>query len=160
MIRAAVLAFGLLRTALVPAPPPDPAATPRAALASPTAAALPSVALPPELARVLADYESAWGRHDADALAGLFAEDGFVLAGGHPPARGRVAIRALYAGKGGPLALRALAYAVAGDVGYVIGAYAMARGAPDDGKFTLTLRRVDGRWLIFSDMDNGNVWRP
>jgi hypothetical protein len=24
------------------------------------------------------------------------------------------------------------------------------------GKFTLTLRRVAGKWLIVSDMDNGN----
>ena len=31
------------------------------------------------------------------------------------------------------------------------------QGRPDVGKFTLTLRKgADGRWLIFSDMDNGN----
>jgi ketosteroid isomerase-like protein len=30
----------------------------------------------------------------------------------------------------------------------------------DDGKFTLTLRKdSDGRWLIMSDMDNGNAPR-
>ncbi|MEE8218925.1 MAG: DUF4440 domain-containing protein, partial [Vicinamibacteria bacterium] len=58
---------------------------------------------------------------------------------------------------GGPLALRALAYATEGGVGYIIGAYARRRGEPDVGKFTLTLRRDgEGRWLIMSDMDNGN----
>jgi len=31
------------------------------------------------------------------------------------------------------------------------------KGEPDGGKFTLTLRKAgDGRWLIMSDMDNGN----
>jgi len=56
------------------------------------AAPQPSVALPPELARVLTDYEAAWQRRDATGLAALFAEDGFVMAGGAPPLRGRAAI--------------------------------------------------------------------
>ena len=45
-----------------------------------SAAPEPSVTLPPPLARVLRDYESAWQKKDAKALAALFAEDGFVLA--------------------------------------------------------------------------------
>ena len=123
------------------------------------AADLPGVALPPELARVLTDYEAAWGKKDAPALAALFAEDGFVLSGGNPPVRGRAAIAAHYTGKGGPLALRALAYSTDGPTGYIVGAYSGERGRPDDGKFTLTLRRDGARWLIFSDMDNGNARR-
>jgi hypothetical protein len=60
--------------------------------------------------------------------------------------------------RGGPLALRALAFASEGATGFVIGGYARRKGEPDVGKFTLTLRReVSGRWLIMSDMDNGNV---
>lgn len=124
---------------------------------SPAPARLPSVALPPELARVLTDYEAAWRGKDAAALARLFAEDGFVLARGKPPVRGREAIEKAYAGAGGPLALRALAFAVEGPVGYIIGGYAARAGEPDDGKFTLTLEKgPDGKWLIMSDMDNGN----
>ncbi len=130
------------------------------AQAPPSAAeapALPSVELPQPLARVLTDYESAWGRKDAKALAALFAEDGFVLSGGKPPVRGREAIERHYQGSGGPLALRALAFSTAGEVGYILGGYARRRGETDGGKFTLTLRRGgDGRWLIVSDMDNGN----
>jgi ketosteroid isomerase-like protein len=143
------------------APPPAPAP-----------AALPSVALPPALGRVLRDYEAAWRRGDAAGLAALFAEDGFVLQGGRAPARGRAAIRAAYAGQGGgPLRLRALAAAAADTVAYIVGAYGYAPvdertpanapadapggAAEDRGKFTLTLRRPPGgRWLIFSDMDN------
>lgn len=122
-----------------------------------TPAALPSVTLPPELARVLTDYEAAWSKKDPAALAALFAEDGFVLAGGRPPVRGRAAIQKHYTGQGGPLSLRALAYAAEGGVGYILGGYTDAAGKPDMGKFTLTLKKgSDGRWLIMSDMDNSN----
>jgi ketosteroid isomerase-like protein len=120
----------------------------------------PAVTLPAPLARVLTDYEAAWQRKDAAALAALFAEDGFVLPSGAAPVRGRAQIEKHYAGSGGPLALRAFAFATEGSVGYIIGGYAGQKGQPDTGKFTLTLRKgSDGRWLILSDMDNRNT-RP
>jgi len=126
----------------------------------PTPAPLASVALPPALARVLSDYEAAWQKKDAAGLAALFADDGYVLAAGGPPVTGRAQIEKHYTGQGGPLALRALSFAAQGPVGYIIGGYARAKGEPDIGKFTLTLRRGPrGRWLIVSDMDNGNVKR-
>ena len=122
-----------------------------------TPAAEPSVTLPPDLARVLTDYEAAWSKRDAAALAGLLAEDGFVLPNGRTPVRGRAAIQKHYTGQGGPLALRAIAYAAEGKVGYIIGGYTDTAGKPDIGKFTLTLKRgSDGRWLIVSDMDSPN----
>src|SRR5215217_3265749 len=102
---------------------------------------LPSVELPSELDRVLRDYERGWRAGDAAGLAGLFAEDGFVLQGGRPPVRGRAAIQSAYTGQaGGPLRLRALAYATADTVGYVLGAYGYGDTPGDIGKFTLTLR--------------------
>lgn len=117
----------------------------------------PSVTLPPDLARVLTDYEAAWRNRDAAALARLFTEEGFVLADGHPPVKGRAAIRRYYAGSGGPLVLRALAFATDGAVGYIIGGFARRAGETDVGKFTLTLRKGgDGRWMIASDMDSSN----
>lgn len=119
--------------------------------------ALPSVTLPAELDRVLRDYERAWRAGDVPALVALFTEDGFVLQPNRPPARGRAALADAYRGQpGGPLRLRALAYASADDVGYIIGACGYGEDPADVGKFTLTLRRVDGRWLIASDMDNGS----
>jgi ketosteroid isomerase-like protein len=122
--------------------------------------AVPSVTLPPELARVLTDYESAWQKRDAAALSRLFAEDGFVLPNGHTPVRGRAAIEAFYTGQGGPLSLRAIAYGMESSVGYILGGFSTRAGEPDMGKFTLTLRKgADGRWLIVSDMDNPNA-RP
>jgi len=117
----------------------------------------PSIALPPDLQRVLTDYESAWRSKDAASLARLFAENGFVLSSGAPMVRGRPAIEKIYTGSGGPLFLRAVAYATNGNVGYIIGGFTNRAGAPDGGKFTLTLQKDStGRWLIMSDMDNGN----
>lgn len=120
----------------------------------------PTVTLPPPLARVLVDYEVAWQNKDAAGLAALFTEDGFVLSNGTPPVRGRAQIEKRYSGSGGQLALRALAFATEGSIGYIIGGFARQKGQPDIGKFTLTLRKgPEGRWLIMSDMDNGNT-RP
>jgi ketosteroid isomerase-like protein len=120
----------------------------------------PTVTLPPSLARVLTEYENAWRSKNAAALAALFAEDGFVLSNGAPPVRGRAQIEKHYSGAGGPLALRALAFATEGSLGYIIGGFARQKEQPDIGKFTLTLRQgADRRWLIMSDMDNGNT-RP
>jgi alpha-N-arabinofuranosidase len=117
----------------------------------------PTITLPPELARVLTDYEEAWQAGDEKALAALFTEDGFVLSTGMPPVRGRRRIEERYRNSGGPLALRAVAYATEGNLGYIIGGYSRSLGEPDIGKFTLTLRKEPaGRWLIMSDMDNGN----
>jgi len=118
---------------------------------------IPSVKLPPELQRVLTDYEAAWVKGDENELAKLFAEDGFILPSGAQPVRGRDAIAKHYQDAGGPLSLRALAYHTNGNTGYIIGAYGGAKDKPDSGKFTLTLRKdKDRRWLIMSDMDNTN----
>ena len=77
---------------------------------------LPSIELPAAVDRVLRDYESAWADGDADGLAALFTEDGFVLSGGDPHVRGRDAIRERYQRAGGPLLLRAVAFHSSGDV--------------------------------------------
>ncbi|MNU35099.1 hypothetical protein D3C71_236920 [compost metagenome] len=128
-------------------------------VAQESAARLADVALPAALDRVLRDYEQAWRTGDAKALAGLFAEDGFILQSNQPPVRGRAAIEAAYAGQGSsPLRLRALAYAAEETTGYIIGAYTYGNNVGDTGKFTLTLKRVaGGPWMIFSDMDNTNT---
>jgi ketosteroid isomerase-like protein len=116
-----------------------------------------SMNLPAELARVLTDYEKHWQSGNAAALAELFTTDGFVLPSGRGPVKGRASIQKLYTKTGSPLSLRAFAYETRGDVGYIIGGYSREAGKPDDGKFTLTLRKgADGRWLIVSDMDNDN----
>ncbi|MBI1851998.1 MAG: SgcJ/EcaC family oxidoreductase [Planctomycetes bacterium] len=120
----------------------------------------PTVTLPLELDRVLRDYERAWRAHDANALAGLFAEDGYVLSNGAAPVKGRDAIRVAYANAGGALDLRAFYYSTEGNVGFILGAYRHGPSTPETGKFTLALRRdATGRWLIVADMDNSNESR-
>ena len=118
---------------------------------------MPTIPLPPELDRVLRDYEQQWRAKNATGLAALFTPDGFVLPSNEPPARGTAGIEKAYAGNGGPLTLAALAYAVDDTVGYIVGTY----GGPDvtqhSGKYVLALRRAPGGpWLIAADMDNGN----
>lgn len=123
-------------------------------------APLPSVTLPPELDRVLRDYERGWRARDAKALAAIFASDGFVLSNGRPPVRGRDAIERAYAQSGGALTLRALAFATSDTVGYIIGAFSANPGDRDGGKFVLALRRRSGGpWEIAADMDNTNQRR-
>jgi ketosteroid isomerase-like protein len=121
---------------------------------------LQSITLPPEVDRVLRDYERAWRSGDATAVAALFADDGYLLQSGRNPIRGRAAIANAYKGQaGGPLRLRAFAYATSDTTGYILGAYGYGEGSdvPDQGKYTVTLRRNrGGPWQLFSDMDNGN----
>ncbi len=133
-------------------------AAPGAARAQDTLPApLPSVALPPEMDRVLRDYERLWSAGDPAGLAALFTEDGFALQNGKPPVRGRPAIQHAYHDAQGPLRLRALAFASDGNVGYIVGAYSYGDEPADIGKFTLALRRQPGGpWLIASDIDNAN----
>jgi ketosteroid isomerase-like protein len=133
------------------------AQTPQRAQSAPSTGQLPSIPLPPPLDRVLRDYERAWQARNADSLAALFTPDGFTLSSNKRMRRGHAAIREGYAGNGGPLALRAVAYAADDTVGYIIGAYARQSGDPDIGKFVLALRRArGGPWRIAADMDNGN----
>ncbi len=118
---------------------------------------LPSVPLPPELDRVLRDYERLWKAGDAEGLADIFTADGFAIQRGRW-VRGREAIVQAYGSAGGDLRLRALAHAADGDVGYIIGAYGYGDtpGAADRGKFILALNRSEnGRWLIAADLDSG-----
>lgn len=124
----------------------------------PAPAPVPPVELPPELERVLRDYETAWVAKQPDALAKLFTADGMALPNGRPPARGATQIAAEYAKvAGAPLSLRALAYSVSGDMAYIVGGFAPAADKPDIGKFVLVLRRApDGPWKIAADMDNMN----
>ena len=142
---ALVIPLGAQTPQPAPVPAPDP---------------LPSITLPATLDRVLRDYERAWRANDIPALVSLFTEDGFVLQPGRQPARGHAALTSVYRSQaGGMLRLRALAYSHSDSVGYIIGAYGYGENPGDTGKFTLTLRRSGDRWLIASDMDNGNQAR-
>lgn len=133
-------------------------AGPVSAQNTPSERPLPSIELPEELDRILREYERAWAAGDANALAALFTEDGFVPS---PSGwvRGRAAIVRVYETASGDLRLRAHAYSIADSVGYIVGAYGYgdSAGEPDRGKFLLALRRDrSGKWLIAADLPNTN----
>ena len=118
-------------------------------------APLPTADLPPELNRVLRDYEKHWKANDGAALSELFTDDGFINRGGW--IRGKDAIRAAYARSGGDLRLRAVGYATGDTVGYIVGGYRYGEATADGGKFVLTLRRAPrGEWKIAADLDAAN----
>ena len=118
-------------------------------------APLARVTLPPELDRVLRDYERNWKAGNAAGVAALFTEDGLGLSNGRTPARGRAEIAKSYGGAGGDLRLSALAYGAADTVGYIVGLYRWGADTVDTGKFVLALRRAPrGPWLIAADIDN------
>ena len=111
--------------------------------------------VPPELDRVLRDYERNWKASDGTALSELFTDDGFINRNGW--IRGRDAIRQAYARSGGDLRLRAIAFATGDTVGYIVGGYRYGEAATDGGKFILTLRRAPrGDWKIAADLDAAN----
>lgn len=116
-------------------------------------APLPSVDLPPELDRVLRDYERHWKASNGAALSELFTGDGFIARG--PWIRGREAIRAAYSTlSGGDLRLRAVGYATSDTVGYIVGGFRYGDASIDGGKFILALRRAPrGEWKIAADLD-------
>lgn len=115
---------------------------------------LPSVELPPELARVLQEYERHWRDGNALGLVDLFTEDGFVARRGGW-IRGREGLEQSLQGTSSDLRLRAVAYETDDRVGYMIGAYSYGPDpSADRGMFILTLRKVrDEHWLITADLD-------
>ena len=104
---------------------------------------------------MLRDYEQHWHAGDAEELVALFTDDGFVARRGGW-IRGQAGLRQALEGTSSDLRLRAVSYAVDGQVGYIIGAYGYGNepSIPDRGMFILTLRRGDGgRWRIAADLD-------
>ena len=117
---------------------------------------LPSVDLPPDLERVLRDYEQHWNAGNTAVLVDLFTDDGFVKRRGGWIS-GHATLREALAGTSGDLRLRAVSYAADERVGYIVGAYGYGSEppVPDRGLFVLALRRGDdGRWLIAADLDS------
>lgn len=115
------------------------------------------IALPPDLERVLRNYETAYAGRNPAALAALFTEDGYVLPTGRPAVRGRTALQAHFEGEGGALRLVPIAAAAGDSVAYVIGAFGAEARADAGGKFILLLRRTGaGPWRIAADMANPN----
>jgi|GEM_PF-1687258 len=127
-----------------------------------TGGSLATVALPPELDRVLRDYERHWAAGDEAGLASLFTDDALLLPSAFPAVRGRAAIRQAYADVVVPVRLRAVAYAASDSVGYVVGAQTYEGMDREAGKFVFALRRAPGGpWRIAAEIQNtGHITEP
>jgi ketosteroid isomerase-like protein len=118
---------------------------------------MPVVSLPPELDRVLRDYEAAWQAGDGEGLAKVFTSDGIILPSGKLPERGTAAIRASHTEPGGDLELVAFAWATGDTVGYIVGGYRYPTTTGPGGKYVVALRKGrDGRWRIAADIENAS----
>jgi ketosteroid isomerase-like protein len=115
-----------------------------------------SISLPPELQNVLSKYQAAWQNSESKTLARLFSEDGFVLANGNEPIRGRKQIEEYYSNSGSSIVLRPFAYQIDENLAYILGGITKKDMKNDLAKFTIILRKVEGEWKIISDMDNRN----
>jgi ketosteroid isomerase-like protein len=107
-----------------------------------------------ELKALIQDYAQTYSRHDSQALANLYADDGLLLPPNRPLVKGRAAIADFWKNLRGKLTLTPVLVHAHGDLGYVVGRFAFNDGPPT-GKFTLAARRhANGKWLISSDMWN------
>jgi uncharacterized protein (TIGR02246 family) len=105
---------------------------------------------------------------DADGVAGLYAEDGVVLAPGAPAVVGRAAIRDFLASEIAAAKAAGLTNkgdevtdaGVAGDMAWITGTFSVtdASGATvDKGKYVTIYRRADGKWPIIRDTWNSDM---
>jgi len=111
---------------------------------------LPTITLPPELDRLLRDYERFQRAGDKAGLASLFTEDG-LYPSPNGWLRGRETIRTTDGIGTANLRLRATAYSIDGATGYVAGFFGNANNPsiPDIARLLFALRREpDGSWRI------------
>lgn len=110
----------------------------------------PTINLPPELDRLLRDYERFQRAGDKEGIASLFTEDGmFPSANGW--LRGREKIGTADGIGIANLRLRPTAYSVDGATGYIAGFFGNANypSAPDIARLLFAVRREpDGKWRI------------
>jgi uncharacterized protein (TIGR02246 family) len=132
------------------------------ALALTACSKAPTPADPSELTARSDAWEAALNAPDIDALAELYTADARLMPPDGAMAEGRDAARAAFgsmidaglAGKTDILEAR-----ISGDIGYIVGTYAISAGdeTVDTGKYTEIWRRgTDGLWRIASDIWNSD----
>lgn len=106
-------------------------------------------------------YVAASNAGDAEALAGLYADDAVLLPPDHEAVRGREAIGAYWShGTDEGLEVTTLSVEVDGGLGYLVGRYrlpATDEEPADSGKYVMCLKRQrDGSWKLTADIWNQN----
>lgn len=113
----------------------------------------------PEIQKLITQYEDAWGKGDAKAIAALHVADAIRVGNDAQPVVGRDAIEKVFAKnfagpwKGTKVRIQtARAQTVATDVRVVEGSYEVtgAGPAPLRGRFLNTMVRQQGQWRLAS----------
>ncbi len=114
---------------------------------------------------------SSWGAptnpyhtRDLDRLVGMYAPDAISIPANHPALRGHEEIRAWYERRTGDYEMNIVsdcdAIDIVGDLAVMVGTFRVTR-APEDGvagldhggRWLSVLRKVDGKWRMWRDMD-------
>lgn len=109
-------------------------------------------------------WDAAFDRGDAAGLAGMYAEDGYLLPPGHDMVKGRGQIRAFWAGAvkqlGGAklttIDVERLGRGAAREIGLFSFATKTEPPQPVVGKYVVVWRRIGGQWLLATDIWNTN----
>jgi ketosteroid isomerase-like protein len=101
---------------------------------------------------------------DLDQLVDMYAPDAISMPANHPAMHGHEEIRAWYARRTGDYEMNVVcevdAVDIVGDVAVMVGIFRVTR-APEDGvagldhagRWLTVMRRVDGQWKLWRDMD-------
>ncbi len=109
-------------------------------------------------------WDAAFDKGDAAALAAMYAEDAYLLPPGHEMARGRSQIRAFWAGAVQQLGdaklttvdVQRLGRGAAREIGTFSFATKAQPPQPVVGKYVVVWRRIGGHWLLATDIWNTN----
>jgi uncharacterized protein (TIGR02246 family) len=112
-----------------------------------------------QISRVMAEYEAAYHRNDAAAMAQLYAPNGLLLPPGRELIRGRDAIRKFWEqGMEAGFQMETLEVSAGMGTGFAVGRYyipADAENDPESGKYVITFeRQPDGVWRVAADIWN------
>ena len=103
-------------------------------------------------------------RRDLDRIVARYAPDALSMPAGHSALRGRDEIRAWYARRLGDFDMHSTSEVqsvdVVGDLAITSGIFRVTRAPEPDvpaldhaGRFLSVMKRVDGEWLLWRDMD-------
>lgn len=109
------------------------------------------------------NFQAAYNAGDVKAVAAMYAEDGALHPPNSAPVDGRAAIATFWAAglESGPTAeLTTKTLVGMGDNAAEVGMYVITGSDGshlDHGHYTLIYKKVDGKWLILSDMWNSDM---
>jgi ketosteroid isomerase-like protein/mannose-6-phosphate isomerase-like protein (cupin superfamily) len=117
----------------------------------------------PEIERANADFATAFGRGDAEAVARMYTEDGKLFPPNSPIVAGRAAIARFWkAAMGAGIKRVTLETAEVASLGVTAAETGVARlfgdnnVVLDDGKYVVIWQRIEGRWKLHRDCWNSS----